>query len=137
MEKFQAEADRYEAETKPLVEKARIKQLTDPKGAQQPDIEGVRASCDNATVRIGEVVLQQGQECVLLTALNSQVGPGMTLYYKNYRNKLVHLARQIGTSLFLSGSTVPTDMSQGMDVMMMYVTAPARSSNAGGTLRGL
>ena len=33
MERFQAEADRYEAETRPLVEGAKAKQQSEPKGA--------------------------------------------------------------------------------------------------------
>ena len=124
MKRFQAEADCFEAKTKPMIEEARMKQLADPKGAPQPDIAGVRASCDNATMLICETVLQQGQECVLLTALNSQIGPG--IHPKIFRNKPVHQARQMATSMFLSGSSVPTDMSQGMDVMMMYVIAQGR-----------
>jgi len=120
--KFEADAERYEAEMKPLIEKARLKQLANPKGTQQPDILGFRRSCNDATVTIGEVRLQTAQECVLLTAANSQVGPGMCP--RNYSNKLRQLAGQMATSLFLSGSSLPTDMSRGVDVMMMYVTAP-------------
>ena len=41
------------------------------------------------------------------------------------------LAGQMVTSLFLSGSSLPTDMSKGVDVMMMYVTAPAASMREG------
>jgi hypothetical protein len=68
-----------------------------PKGAQQPDVRGFRRSCNDATVKISEVRLQHAKECVLLTAANSQVGPGMCP--RNYRNKLKQLARQMTTSL--------------------------------------
>ena len=85
-ERFDAEAERYEAETMPLIEDARMKQLANPKGAQQLNIQGLEKCCSDATVKIGEVILQQGQECVLLTALNSQAGSGM--YRRNYKNKL-------------------------------------------------
>ena len=80
-------------------------------------------------MKIGEVRLQHAQECVLLTAANSQVGPGMCP--RKYRNKLKQLARQMATSLYLSGSSVPADMSQCMDVMMMYVTAPTAAMRKG------
>jgi hypothetical protein len=128
-EKFEADAERYEAEMKPLIEEARPKQLANPKGTQQPDILGLRRSCNDATVTIGEVRLQTKQERVLLTAANSQIGPGMCP--RNCRNKLRQLAGQMATSLFLSGNSLPTDMSKGVDVMMMYVTAPAATMREG------
>ena len=76
-EKFEAESEAYKAEMKLLVEKARLEQLANPKGTQQPDIPGFRRSRSDATVTIGEVRLQHAQECVLLTATNSQIGTGM------------------------------------------------------------
>ena len=39
-QRFDAEAKRYEAEMRPLFEEARLKQLANPKGAQQPDVRG-------------------------------------------------------------------------------------------------
>ena len=80
-------------------------------------------------MKIGEVRLQHAQECVLLTATNSQIGTGTCS--RNYENKMRQLANQMAESLFLSGSSVPTDMSQGMDVMMMYVTAPTTAVREG------
>lgn len=44
---------------------------------------------------------------------------------------MIHFATQMARSLHLSGSKVLTDMSQGMDVMMMYVTAPATAMREG------
>ena len=128
-EKFEAESEAYKAEMKVLVEKARLEQLAHPKGTQQPDIPGYRRSRSDATVTIGEVRLQHAQECVLLTATNSQIGIGIG--NKNYENKMRQLADQMARSLFLSGSSIPTDMSQGMDVMMMYVTAPTTAMREG------
>ena len=128
-QKFEADTERYEAEMKTLMEEARRKQLANPKGAQQPDIPGFRKSCSNATVTIGSVRPQTQKECVLLTAANSQVGPGTS--NKNYANKLRQLAGQMQESLFLSGSNLPTDMSEGIDVTMMFVTAPAAKMREG------
>ena len=54
-------------------------------------------------MKIGEVRLQHAQECVLRTAANSQVGPGM--FPRDYRNKLKQLTRKMATSLCLSATS--------------------------------